>query len=131
MSEYFIKSEGGALGIARKLAACAAIALLPAACAKPLPADRSAYAGDWQAPDMRLVITAGGEVHYARRKGGANTTIDAPLAAFEGDDFTVGIGPLTTRFVVTRPPHLEGNVWKMTVDGVELTRGGTSADASA
>ena len=131
MSEYSIKSKGGTLDAVRKLAACAAAALLVAACAKPLPVERSAYAGDWQAPNMRLLITAGGEVHYARRKGGGRTTIDAPLAAFDGDDFIVGIGPLTTRFVVTRPPHAEGNVWKMTVDGVELTRGGVAGDASA
>ena len=117
--------------MARSIAACIAAALILAGCAKPLPTDRSAYAGDWQAPNMRLQITSGGEVHYARRKGGANTTIDAPLKSFEGDDFVVGIGPLTTRFVVTRPPHREGNVWKMTVDGVELTRGGVSSDASA
>ena len=116
---------------ARKLAAFAAAALLAAACAKPLPADRSAYAGDWQAPNMRLVITASGEVHYARRKGGANTTIDAPIKSFEGADFIVGVGPFDTRFVVTKPPHQEGNAWKMTVDGVELTRGGVAGDASA
>ena len=131
MSEYSIKSKGDPVDIARKLAACAAAALLAAACAKPLPADRAAYAGDWQASGMRLVITAAGQVHYARRNGGANTTIDAPLASFDGDDFIVGIGPLTTRFVVTRPPHREGNAWKMTVDGVELTRGGVSGDAAA
>ena len=114
-----------------RILALAAAALLAAACAKPLPPERSAYAGDWQSPDMRLVITAAGEVHYARRKGGANTTIDAPIKSFDGDDFVVGLGPLTTRFVVTRPPHREGNAWKMTVDGVELTRGGVAGDASA
>ena len=48
--------------------------------------------------------------------------VDAPLKEFKGDNFVVGIGFMSTEFAVSAPPHEDGGVWKMTVDGVELTR---------
>jgi len=111
--------------------AAIAIAALLLACTKPIPPDRMAYVGDWQAKNMRLSITAAGEVHYLRVDGSARKTIDAPLKAFEGDDFIVGIGPLTTKFAVSKAPHRDGNVWKMTVDGIELVRSLAPGDSTA
>ncbi len=108
-----------------------ALAALVAACAQPIPPARSSYVGDWQAQNMRLVITQAGEVHYMRTNGGARKSVDAPLKAFEGDDFIVGVGPFTTRFMVSKPPHRDGNVWKMTVDGVEVVRSIAPGDTSA
>ena len=105
-----------------RIAYLLAIAALVAACAEPLPPARTAYAGDWQAQNMRLLITPAGQVHYQRLRGNGSTKIDAPIHSFEGDDFIVGWGPFKTKFVVQKPPHREGNVWKMTVDGVELVR---------
>lgn len=96
-------------------------ALLLAACANPLPADKSAYVGDWHANGFFLTITQDGHVHY-RRTGAVNKTINAPLKRFEGNDFVVGVGPVTTTFVVSVLPHQEQDVWKMTVDGVELRK---------
>jgi hypothetical protein len=113
-----------------RIAALLAAALV-IGCAKPIPADRMAYVGDWQGENMRLAITKEGQVHYIRMNGGSRTSVDAPLQEFEGDDFIVGVGPLKTRFVVSKPPRREGNVWKMTVDGVELTRGLAAADTTA
>lgn len=101
----------------------AALLLLLAACAEPIPESRAEYVGHWQASNMRLTITAGGEVSYERRDGGVSRTINAPLQGFEGDNFVVGFGPFNTTFVVSRPPHLDNGLWKMTVDGVELVRG--------
>ena len=97
--------------------------LLLAGCSEPIPQARLAYAGDWRANQMRLVITPEGYCEYSRRKEGGNSnTINAPIQRFEGDNFVVGIGLFTTTFIVSRPPHLDGGQWKMTVDGVELTR---------
>jgi hypothetical protein len=73
---------------------------------------------------MVLIISQDGKVRYKRQKGASSTSIEAPLRKFEGDSFNVGIGLMNTTFVVSRPPHLEGNNWKMVVDGVELTRTG-------
>jgi hypothetical protein len=96
------------------------------ACSEPLPADKSTYAGDWRAQGMSLRITQDGQVEYRRRTSGGNNSINAPIQRFEGNNFVVGVGPFNTTFVVSKPPHLDDGVWKMTVDGVELVRGGES-----
>lgn len=102
------------------LAAVLACAL--AACSRPIPAERSAYVGEWHGTAMAILITRDGSVAYLRLEGGVRKTIDAPLKEFQGDNFAVGIGPMSTIFVVSMAPHQEDGKWKMTVDGVELTR---------
>ncbi len=108
---------------ASRIAVALLVSLL-VACAEPLPADKATYVGDWRAQDMSLRITKDGQVEYQRRTAGGNNSIHAPIQRFEGDNFVVGVGPFNTTFVVSKPPHLEDGVWKMTVDGVELVRGG-------
>jgi len=137
MSEYSIKNvrvgtPGGPMQIARALVRVAAVcaATLLVACAKPV-APPASYVGEWRAENVQLAISAAGDVHYLRVRGSGRTSIDAPIQAFEGDDFIVGFGPFKTRFVVSKPPHREGNVWKMTVDGVELVRGLAPGDTTA
>ena len=100
------------------LLACAALA----ACTQPVPPDRAAYVGEWRGTAMALLITQDGSVAYRRLHQGINKSIDGPLKEFRGDDFVVGIGPLSTTFVVDRPPWFDGTDWRMTVDGVALTR---------
>lgn len=96
--------------------------LLLAACGQPVPPEKAAYVGLWQAPQMALLITADGSVRYQRQEGSTTTKVNGPLQGFEADNFKVGLGPLTTTFVVTAPPHADGEVMKMTVDGVELSK---------
>jgi hypothetical protein len=71
---------------------------------------------------MHLVIAQDGRVEYQRKEGAGTTTINAPIQRFEGYNFEVGLGPISTTFVVAAPPHQDGGSWKMTVDGVELTK---------
>ena len=94
-----------------------------AACAQPLPPEKSSYAGNWQSGAMELRITQDGDVAYKRRIG-SNTTksVRGPLRSFEGNNFIVGVWPLKVTFEVSAPPHEVQGSWKMTVDGVELTR---------
>ena len=99
------------------------VAMLLAACANPVPPEKSAYVGHWEAPGMSLLITQGGQVAYRRKKGSTTSEINAPLKKFDGDNFVVGVGLWTTTFVVSKPPREESGRWKMTVDGVELSRG--------
>jgi hypothetical protein len=71
---------------------------------------------------MRLLIDQGGSVACKRLQEGAERIVEGPLQEFRGDNFVVGLAPVTTTFVVTAPPHQEGEVWKMIVDSMELTR---------
>jgi hypothetical protein len=98
--------------------------LLLTACGKPVPADKSAYIGEWQAPETYLLITPQGRVVYKHRKDGTTTiTVKGPLQGFEGDNFTVGYAFFTTTFRVDSPPFLnDDGTWRMVVDGVELVR---------
>lgn len=91
-------------------------------CGKPVPAEKSAYVGEWQDKTMYLLITQDGSIRYKRLKGGVTTSIDGPLKGFAGDNFEAGIGPMATTFVVSKPPYQDGDKWKMVVDDVELTR---------
>ena len=88
----------------------------------PVPAEKSAYVGEWQETTMYLLITQDGSIRYNRINGGVTTSVEGPLKGFDGDNFEAGIGPLSTKFVVSKPPFQEEGVWKMVVDGVELTK---------
>jgi len=99
------------------------LAFLLAACSgAPLPADKLGYAGEWRSETVQLVITPDGNVHYRRQDSGTNVSIDAPIKSFEGNDFLVGFGPFTTKFVVNKPPQMVDGKFRMTVDGRELLR---------
>jgi len=89
-----------------------------------VPEDKASYVGEWQErkQTMYLLITQDGSIRYKRLRGGASTSIEAPIRGFEGDDFHVGVGPFSTRFVVSAPPYQDQDGWKMVVDGVELVR---------
>jgi hypothetical protein len=93
-----------------------------AACARPIPPERAAYVGNWTAANVTLSISQDGHLNYRKVDGNVTTKINAPLLEFAGNDFTAGLGPIKTTFVVANAPHKDGAVWKMTVDGVELTR---------
>ncbi len=93
-----------------------------AGCGKPVPMEKAAYVGEWRAQAMALLITQDGSVAYKRLKVGVTTSVNGPLKGFDGDSFLVGVGPMSTTFVVSSPPRQVGGKWKMIVDGVELTK---------
>jgi hypothetical protein len=93
------------------------------ACGKAVPASKSAYVGEWQAPEMYLLITPEGRVVSKHLKDGGTISVKGPLQDFKGNDFQVGYGFITTTFTVTTPPYLsDDGTWQMVVDGVELVR---------
>jgi hypothetical protein len=92
------------------------------ACGKPVPPEKSAYVGEWQEKSMYLLITQDGTVKYKRMQAGGTTSIDGPLQGFSGNNFDVGVGPMKTTFIVNKPPYQQDDTWKMTVDGLELTK---------
>lgn len=110
--------------LAAMLAACL---LPPAAHAGPVPADKMAYVGDWQGKDMRIQLDKEGKVKYKRDRPGKKLDLSLDLQGFSGDNFEVGVPFVRSTFVVSKPPHKVDGKWKMTVDGVELTRVGEAA----
>lgn len=100
------------------LAAC----LWLVACAKPVPADFANYVGHWRGDGTLLVIRADGHADYERVTGDRRISIEGSCHSFTEDGFKIGIGLLSARFEVTRPPQRVDGRWRMTVDGVELTR---------
>lgn len=107
--------------MSKMLASLAIVAAL-AACAKPIPPERAAYVGHWASANVVLAISQEGELSYRKVDGNHSTSIEAPVLEFVGNNFTAGVGPIKTTFVVSVAPHKDGAVWKMTVDGVELTK---------
>lgn len=90
--------------------------------AEPVPADKKAYIGEWLGEKMRLKIPQDGHIEYKRDQPGKNLNLSVDLQGFNGDNFDVGTSFLRSTFIVSKPPHREQGKWKMTVDGVELTR---------
>jgi hypothetical protein len=97
-----------------------------AGCAARIPLDKWRYVGDWQGETARLLITRDGHVHFEQYKvvlkGNMTIGMEGPLKRFDGDNFIVGFGPVSTTFVVEKPPYKDGDEWKMTVGKHELTR---------
>lgn len=93
-----------------------------------IPSDKQAYVGDWSGDNAQLSITPNGRVFWERRTGSSSSKIEnVPIRRFIGDDFEVGVGPFTTRFAVQSPPKLTAGRWTMTVEGIQLTRAGSSS----
>ena len=106
----------------RVLLALTAATLLAGCSGQPVPPEKAAFVGEWQAQTMYLLITQDGSVLYRRLKEGTTSSLEGPLKGFVGDQFRAGIGPIGRTFTVTKPPHRAGGQWKMVVDGVESTR---------
>lgn len=100
------------------------LVLLLSACSKPLPPERKDYVGYWRAGETSILITQAGRVEYVVRHGnGFSKSLKAPLQRFEGDNFVVGLGPMSTTFIVSQPPRqIDKEVWTMIVDGKQLVR---------
>jgi len=92
------------------------------ALADPVPADKMAYVGSWQGKDMRLVLSKEGKIQYKRDQDKKKVDLSIDLLGFNGNNFDAGFGFMRSTFVVSKPPQRTGGMWKMTVDGVELTR---------
>jgi hypothetical protein len=104
------------------LLAASLLPLAAQAAPVPVPPEKMAYVGDWQGKDMRLQLAKDGTVKYKRDRPSKKLDLTVDLQGFNGDNFDVGASLIRSTFVVSKPPHREGDKWKMTVDGVELTK---------
>lgn len=97
-----------------------------AGCATPVPFNKLRYVGSWEGETASLLITEDGYVRFAEYRkllgGDFSRGMDGPLKGFDGDNFTVGVGPVKSHFIVDKPPYLDGDQWKMVVRRHELVR---------
>ena len=80
------------------------------------------YLGTWKGGGVSLSISADRSVQYEKKTGGSSKSVNAPVTRFTKDEFEVGAFGMTTTFKIDDPPHQDAGTWKMTIDGVELTR---------
>jgi hypothetical protein len=104
-----------------RLALLLLLALL-AACAEPVPEAYADFVGHWRGEGVRLVIRADGHADYDRVQGRTHVSIEGNAHSFSEQGFRIGVGPLSADFKVQQRPEVEDGRWRMTVDGVELTR---------
>jgi hypothetical protein len=102
----------------------------PSAVKAALAGPRKDYVGWWTAgEDVQLFIASDGNLKWERRQDDPTgrvpsytvETIEAPIAAFAGDDIVVKL-VFKKVLRVSRPPHEVGEHWEMTVEGVSLKR---------
>jgi hypothetical protein len=80
------------------------------------------FRGTWTAPGRTLVIHENDHVEWESKDGGKSKSVNAPITRFAREEFEIGVFGISTTFRIDTPPHDDGGVWKMTIDGVELTR---------
>jgi hypothetical protein len=86
-----------------------------------LAGSKKDYIGEWTGPGTTLSIGADGAVSFAKKSGNSSKKVNGPISAFVGNNIEV-FALITVTLAVTSPPRRDGAVWKMTVDGVEVTR---------
>ena len=87
-----------------------------------MAAFRAQFVGTWKAVGMDLTMTKDGSLDYKRLKDGVERKVTAPIKAFRKNEFEAGMLGINTTFRIDKPPYQENGVWKMVIDGVELTR---------
>jgi len=107
---------------AHRILVLALLAMALGACGQPVPPDKSDYVGEWISPQTALSISQDGTIRYAHKEKNVSKTVKTSLQRFEGNNLKVGFGPVSSTLTVSVAPHRDGDDWKMTVDGVELTK---------
>src|SRR5215218_6528441 len=73
----------------------------------PVPSSKLDYVGAWSGGPVTLTIEAAGFVQYRKQEGATSSEINAPITAWTATGFDAGLGPVSTSFVVSDPPHPE------------------------
>lgn len=77
------------------------IATLLASCAKPVDTSHHDYIGKWRDDtDDTIVIRASGVSDCKQ----GNVTVTGGAVTFEGDSFSIGLGPIQETFKINQPP---------------------------
>jgi predicted amidohydrolase len=87
-----------------------------------IPEDKKDYVGTWRSEIIELRINENGRVEYKKSKNGMSSSVNGPIQKYDGNSFIVGALGINTTFIVSEAPKEVNGVWKMTVDGNELTK---------
>lgn len=90
--------------------------------ANVLATTRKKYTGEWTGTGTTLSFSADGEVAFKSRTGATSTTYSGKLKGFEKDNVEITAGPIPISLKVQKAPFKDGDVWKMTMENVDLTR---------
>ena len=88
------------------------------------PLTKSAFVGTWEGRNMSLRVDQNGYGDFFHFDGRYSIRATGPLRVLDDNRISIGFGPDPHLLNVTVPPHVESNVAKMTIDGVEMV--GTS-----
>ena len=84
-------------------------------------AGKTDYVGTWTSKHDTLTIGPNGHADWSHVEPGSSEDMHGSLS-FDGSDLVIDILVTKKHMHIDRPPHLDGTVWKMTLDGVELER---------
>lgn len=90
--------------------------------ASGVPAERSAYIGDWQGEGVTFSLAADGAISYEKKTGAVSRALSGRLAGFAGDDIKVKVLLVGTTLKVQRPPRTVDGVPTMILEGATVTR---------
>ena len=80
------------------------------------------YVGVWKSEaGSTLSIDPSGNVLLDTREGGSSKRLQAPIAAFSGNDIQMRAF-VTITIAVSEPPRQVGGTWQMVADGVRYAR---------
>jgi uncharacterized membrane protein YhaH (DUF805 family) len=80
----------------------------------------SDFVGLWQNEHMGLRVDTVGNALFYHLDGNISVRATGPLRILDDSHISIGTGANAVVLNVTEPPHMEGQVLKMTLDGVEL-----------
>ena len=84
-------------------------------------AGKTEYVGTWTSKHETLTIGPNGHADWSHAEPGSSEEMHGSLS-FDGSDLVIDILVTKKHMHIDRPPHLDGTVWKMTLDGEELER---------
>jgi hypothetical protein len=86
------------------------------------PVDKAAYLGTWAGDGVELTFGDDGIVSYKKSKGVASKSVTGRFDSFDGPNIKVNVLITTMTLDVQEPPHQEGGVWVMTIEGSRVTK---------
>jgi hypothetical protein len=121
---FWVKREATKLETEIAEGGAVIVMVSPPSVKEALAGPKKDYVGHWHSKSgSTLDIYPDGAMRFEKDEDGdgVKEKTEAPIAAFNGDDFEVkALVVITTH--VTEPPHQVGGKWQMTADGVHLTR---------